>query len=57
MSLEIYEVVREHPRHFLVVNGHEDHEIEKLVDSGAGFAIVEKEGDAAQVAEETDPRA
>ena len=57
VSLEIYEAVRAHPRHFLVVNGHENYGIEKLVDSGAGFAIVEKEGDAAQVAEETDPRA
>ena len=57
VALEVYEAVRAHPRHFLVATGHEDRKIEKIIDSGAGFAIVEKEGLAAEVAEDTDPRA
>ncbi len=56
VALEIYEAVRAHPRHFLVATGHADRKIEKLVDSGAGFAIVEKQRAAAEVAEATDPR-
>jgi hypothetical protein len=56
VTLEIYEVVRTNPRYFVVAVGHEDREIERVVDSGAGFAIVEKQGSAAEVAEETDPR-
>ena len=57
VSLKIYETVRAHPRHFLVATGHEDPKVEKIVDSGAGFAVVQKEGAAAEVAEDTDPRA
>ena len=56
IPLEVYEAVRAQPRHFLVATGHENREIEKIVDSGAGFAVVEKEGGAADVAEDTDPR-
>jgi hypothetical protein len=56
VPLQIYEAVRAYPRHFLVATGHENKQIEKIVDSGAGFAIVEKEGSAADVAERTDPR-
>src|SRR5438552_979013 len=56
VPLEIYEAVRANPRYFLVASGHEDPDREKVVDDGAGFAIVEKEGAAAEVAEDTDPR-
>jgi hypothetical protein len=56
VPFEIYETVRAHPRHFLVAAGHEDGEIEKIVDTGAGFAVVEKKGSAGEVADETDPR-
>jgi hypothetical protein len=56
LSLEIYEAVRANARYFVVAVGHEDREIERVVDSGAGFAIVEKQGTAAEIAEDTDPR-
>jgi hypothetical protein len=57
VPLQIYEAVRGHPRHFLVVVGHVNREIERVVDGQAGYAIVEKERAAADVAEDTDPRA
>jgi hypothetical protein len=56
VPLELYEAVRTNPRHFLVAIGHENEQIEKVIDSGAGFAIVEKEGPAADIADQTDPR-
>ena len=56
VPLGIYEAVRRNPRQFLVATGHDDRQIERVVETGGGFAIVEKEGDAAGVAEETDPR-
>jgi hypothetical protein len=51
-----YELVRSHPRHFLVTLGHQRPEIEVVIELRDGFAVVEKRGDAGQVAEETDPR-
>jgi hypothetical protein len=56
VPLEIYEAVRAHPRHFLVATGHEDTALETVVSTGNGFAVVEKEGQAGTVADETDPR-
>jgi hypothetical protein len=51
----VYEAVREHPRRFVVVPGHDD-DFERVVDRFDGYAIVEKEGRAGRVAEQTDPR-
>jgi hypothetical protein len=56
VPLEIYEAVRAHPRHFLVLAGHEDLRLETVVSSGTGFAVVEKEGPGGAIADETDPR-
>jgi hypothetical protein len=52
-----YEYVRDDPRHFLVVPEHVDERIDRVIGSVRTYALVEKIGDGASVAEETDPRA
>jgi hypothetical protein len=52
----IYEAVRENPRRFLVAAGHIAPDIEVVVEETGGFNIVEKVGEAAEVAEETASR-
>ena len=57
ISVREYERVRADPRRYVIVSGHGLPEFESVVDSGDGFEIVEKrDGAAAVVAEETDPR-
>jgi hypothetical protein len=56
LTLEDYERVRASPTHFLLAAGHEIPAIERVVEREAGYVVVEKAGDAADVAEETDPR-
>jgi hypothetical protein len=51
-----YEAVRENPRRFLVLPGHEDRDIAHVVERYTGYLVVEKSGDAGQVAVEQDPR-
>ena len=51
----VYERVRAEPRQFVLVPGHQT-EIERVVGRGDGFVIVEKEGTAGRIAEQTDPR-
>lgn len=52
-----YEKVRADPRQYIVVSGHELPDFESIVASGAGYDIVQKRpGEAAELAEETDPR-
>jgi hypothetical protein len=51
-----YESVRETPTHFIVLPGHEDLRIEHIAHSTERFVVVEKEGEAARDAVETDPR-
>jgi len=55
LALGVYETVRSNPRRFFVVPGHEGG-FEHVVERAAGYFVVEKEGDAARVAEQTDPR-
>ena len=57
VSVAEYEAVRDDPRHFLVVQGHVDERIDRIVGSVRSFALVEKVGEGASVADETDPRA
>jgi PAS domain S-box-containing protein len=54
-----YEAVRAHPARFLVSLGHEQpDENERVVETHAGFLVVEKQGpDAAAIAVASDPRA
>ncbi len=51
-----YEDVRRVATHFIVLPGHEDPAVERVVSENARFLIVEKRGKAGQDAEETDPR-
>jgi hypothetical protein len=51
-----YERVRAHPRRFLVTIGHQRDEIETIVETHPGYAVVEKRDQAGQLAEESDPR-
>lgn len=56
LSVREYEEIRANPRRFVVVHGHEFHEVETVVESRAGYVIVEKQDQAAEVAERHDPR-
>jgi hypothetical protein len=52
-----YEAVRSDPQRFLVLPGHEDLTVDRVVEEHPGFFIVEKFGEASKVAIERDPRA
>jgi hypothetical protein len=51
-----YEAVRSDPRRFLLRPGHEDLEVDRVVERHPGFLVVEKFGEASEVAIERDPR-
>jgi hypothetical protein len=42
LDLKEYEHVRAYPNLFLVANGHEVLEVDRVVDQGAGYLLVEK---------------
>jgi hypothetical protein len=50
---ETYRRVREDARDFFVRPGHEDTQLERIVERHAGYLIVEKTGEAGKVAEQT----
>ena len=52
-----YEAVRANPRTFIVSPGHVYREVERVVERNERFEIVEKIGEAGDLAEETNPRA
>ncbi len=56
LAVPAYERVRRDPRLFVVVPGHEASDTEDVVDRGAGYAIVRKHEDVADIVEGTDPR-
>jgi len=57
ISTPEYEAVRSEPTHFAVVKGHEEPEVESVVMEAHRFFVVRKrEGVAADIAEEEDPR-
>jgi hypothetical protein len=58
LTLAEYESVRADPRHFLVVpsDGHVFPEVERVVARHERYWVVEKQGDAAEVAERLDQR-
>jgi hypothetical protein len=51
-----YEHVRQHPRRFIVVPGHQITGAERVVERRDGYVVVEKLDEAGEVAEVTDPR-
>jgi hypothetical protein len=56
LSRSTYERARSDSAVFIVAVGHDLPEIEEVVLRGAGFQLVRKLGEAAELAEETDPR-
>ncbi|MGH3002649.1 MAG: hypothetical protein ACRDM1_08335 [Gaiellaceae bacterium] len=57
VDLDTYERVRSDPGCFFAVPGHEDNQVEDLVDRGNGYLIVRKRSGAPrELAEKTDPR-
>jgi hypothetical protein len=51
-----YEAIRAVATHFVVLPGHEDPAVEHVVQQTERFLVVEKEGEAAHEAEESNPR-
>ena len=51
-----YEDVRAHGDRFVLLRGHEDVEIERVVEERDGYVVVEKLGDGAEIARDLDPR-
>jgi hypothetical protein len=56
VAVSVYEAVRDHPRRFLIVPGHQREGFERVVEEHADYLLVEKLGEAGQVADDTDPR-
>jgi hypothetical protein len=57
LSAQEYEALRAQPTYFAVVSGHDDVEVEVIVEARDGYDVVEKrQGIPARIAEETDPR-
>lgn len=56
VTIAEYEHVRANPRRFLVAVGHEIDGTEFVVESYADHIVVEKIGEAGEVAQSTDPR-
>ena len=56
LSVREYEEIRANPRRFVVVPGHEFPDVELVVEARRGYLIVEKQDQAAEVAERHDPR-
>jgi hypothetical protein len=56
LTRDEYEHVRSSGRRFALVAGHEDPSVEDVVETHPGYAVVQKRGQAGEVAEETDPR-
>jgi hypothetical protein len=56
ISIEEYEAVRRSPTRFFVLPGHEDEGVERVVERSERYIVVEKIGEAADEAEDLDPR-
>ncbi len=57
MSREAYERLRSDATHFAVFPGHEEFDVESIVDRMGAYDVVRKhEGVPAEIAERTDPR-
>ena len=51
-----YEAVREHPARFIVREGHDLPDVERIVERAPGYAVVEKTGGSRAYVERLDPR-
>jgi hypothetical protein len=57
LSVGEYEAVRAVETQFVVIRGHERPDVEDVVDMAENWVVVQKRGEAAQIAGGTDPRA
>lgn len=56
MPVADYEKMRADSRQFAVIPGHADHAVEDVAEHEEKYDIVRKRGEAAELAEQTDPR-
>jgi hypothetical protein len=56
LTLREYERVRADGAHFLLASGHEDIEVEQVIEVHDTYVVVEKDGIAGLVAQESNPR-
>lgn len=56
LTLSAYEQIRSHPRRFVMIDGHQVPELERVVQRAPGYVVVEKLDQAGEKADETDPR-
>lgn len=56
VPLDAYEELRSHPRRFVLKPGHQQADVERVVESTDGYVVAEKTAAAGVVAERTDPR-
>jgi hypothetical protein len=56
LSIAEYEAIRTSPVRFPIKPGHEFGEFETVVEEHEGYVVVEKFGEAGEVAQELDPR-
>ena len=56
LTKDEYKTVRANPARFVTLPGHEDTRIERVVERHPGFVVAEKQGEAAEIAIEHDPR-
>ncbi len=56
LRLAEYEAVRSHPRRFMMIDGHQVPELERVVERHEGYLVVEKLDEAGRFAAREDPR-
>jgi hypothetical protein len=56
ISIDEYETVRRAATRFFVLPGHEDTSVERVVERSERYVVVEKIGEAAEEADDLDPR-
>ena len=56
LTLAEYEAIRANPTVFVVAPGHDLPEIEEIISKTAAYQIVRKQGEAAELAVDRDPR-
>jgi hypothetical protein len=56
ISLDEYEAVRRESTRFFVIPGHEDGSVERVIERNDRYMVVAKIGDAAEEADDLDPR-
>jgi hypothetical protein len=57
LTLPEYERVRQDGAHFILIAGHQDIEVEQVIEVHDNYVVVEKDGVAGLVAHEANPRA